>query len=1586
MLNSIRSLLRQLLIFSCMISLPTSSFSHHTPTEDRQYWTWGGAINEEPFHDDTLAGICEQIKDHYVGIDYPNGGEVINATWTHRRDPDTNAITKIQYDCYIQYTNALGQIVGGDSSGGSSGFLHCDELVAGRIQSLQKVCDPDPVLICELIDGNPIAVSSGLKVQRNMDWSSSVEGRFNFAREYTSRPQLSDLTIAGFGAGWSSPLFGKVTKFNSPIRDSWTVHLGGRNSQTFDYRIVAWQGRYVPESTDHGNDFRPNVASEGGRAVFFHQDGRHYLYKYVHNRLALLDEMRWPDGYAISIEHDDLNRPVAMEDNRGQRAQFTWTDATVAGNNDTESQISAINIDTNYDSILFTSDVSIDYTYMFASISPLGLAETTALTNTNGSVAVATAVTVTGLASNTVLSDMTYTYESARPRLLTGISDGRSSATGQEFHYATFSYSGGADQDVRAINSTHSNGAMSTDVGLKVETAAGFEVTVTNSLGKDTIYSFSNLSGENRLVRVEGVGTSACLPSNSTAVHDANGRIAERTQRNGARTTFTRDSFGRIVTRTEDADGDQPRVTTYTWPTSNLRKPLTRATSELKETFMYDAGGLLTSYTQEDVLSGSPDFGKTRTTTYSYTTLASGLKVMTSLDGPGLLADGVNDLTTFEYDALGRLTKTTDPSGLVTEVLAFDVTGLPSLIKDARSFEWAMEYDLKGQLIKSIFQPNGVADTTTYTYDIIGQMISSKDALNRQWDYTYDEARRLVEIESPTGDAITLAYDAMGNVTRTAHLDMADLERFIAETQYDELGRVLQALGSNGQITGFTHDVEDNLATVTDAANLVVTKSYDALNRMTEIADRAGGTTSMIHDIDDQVTSYTDPRGIETAFTFNGFGELLSEDSGDRGIMSYTYNNRGLPTSYTDGRGVVTNYTYDDAGRILSKTHPSDSSLDQDFTYYPSDAPNTFDRGLLRRITHQAGYSDLRSQRTRGEMRQFNHRIDNIWYRTQYWPRQEWQLNQILYPSGSRLQHIYDKDGNVTRLRWRAKDPDTGAFAPWQDVVNNLDYAPLGPPTSMTYGDGGTLTASYDTSYRLTGLIDIIGTNTLRDTSYDWTNRDNLGGVTDNLDPAQDENYSYSNREFLTSADGSWGELEWLYDSVGNRTEQLSLDGGTSTADVYTYWPDTNQLDSVTYSTGVTRQFTYDGAGNVTAYNRGELNYTYTYDAANRMSSFAVNGVVQAQYEYNHLGQQVVRKLIQAGRVIHAIHDRDGNRMAEYDYDNTTGTSTLLREYIWANGQIVAVVEDEEIYFVRSDHIGRPIFATDDAGVKVWEASYLPFGGVETSTGSNSNLRFPGQWFQSETGLHQNWMRDYDPTLGRYLQADPLGLVDGASIFGYALQNPGRYVDPRGESAAWYGGVFFGAYEVGQEYQLHGLNATCWNLAGIMTGGVSGGAGGAAGGTAGLKSFNNLIVPWVKKNVHNNIKRDIGEYLSLAKNWRPWHGIPKRGQAIGKQNNVIYTSEADWTLTNRFTGVKRWIESKFGTSNLTGPQRFARDGLGSRYSIDRWTYDWFGKNFSAGTAGTGAAIAGLGNSYADWDWTWRFADDCECAVTWVLKQ
>jgi RHS repeat-associated protein len=135
----------------------------------------------------------------------------------------------------------------------------------------------------------------------------------------------------------------------------------------------------------------------------------------------------------------------------------------------------------------------------------------------------------------------------------------------------------------------------------------------------------------------------------------------------------------------------------------------------------------------------------------------------------------------------------------------------------------------------------------------------------------------------------------------------------------------------------------------------------------------------------------------------------------------------------------------------------------------------------------------------------------------------------------------------------------------------------------------------------------------------------------------------------------------------------------------------------------------------------------------------------------------------------------------------------VIREYIWLDGRPLAVVDGGQVYWLHWDHILRPVLATDATGSVVWAACYLPFGGIDqvsVDTGAlEQNLRFPGQWFQAETGpgsgsgagLHQNWMRDYDPTTGRYLQADPLGLVDGPSVYGYARQSPVRYADFNGQ-------------------------------------------------------------------------------------------------------------------------------------------------------------------------------------------------------------
>ena len=103
------------------------------------------------------------------------------------------------------------------------------------------------------------------------------------------------------------------------------------------------------------------------------------------------------------------------------------------------------------------------------------------------------------------------------------------------------------------------------------------------------------------------------------------------------------------------------------------------------------------------------------------------------------------------------------------------------------------------------------------------------------------------------------------------------------------------------------------------------------------------------------------------------------------------------------------------------------------------------------------------------------------------------------------------------------------------------------------------------------------------------------------------------------------------------------------------------------------------------------------------------------------------------------------------------------------------------LYYVHNDHLGTPQAMTDSSGTVVWRATYDPFGQatITTSTITN-NLRLAGQYFDSETGLHYNWHRYYDPKIGRYLTSDPIGLAGGLNTYLYANANPLRYIDPDG--------------------------------------------------------------------------------------------------------------------------------------------------------------------------------------------------------------
>lgn len=105
----------------------------------------------------------------------------------------------------------------------------------------------------------------------------------------------------------------------------------------------------------------------------------------------------------------------------------------------------------------------------------------------------------------------------------------------------------------------------------------------------------------------------------------------------------------------------------------------------------------------------------------------------------------------------------------------------------------------------------------------------------------------------------------------------------------------------------------------------------------------------------------------------------------------------------------------------------------------------------------------------------------------------------------------------------------------------------------------------------------------------------------------------------------------------------------------------------------------------------------------------------------------------------------------------------------------------ETLYYFHNDHLGTPQVMTGDNQAVVWQADYKPFGEVVITTAViENNLRFPGQYFDAESGLSYNYFRYYDPHTGRYITSDPMDLVDGPNTYAYVRSNPVNRIDPPG--------------------------------------------------------------------------------------------------------------------------------------------------------------------------------------------------------------
>jgi len=322
-------------------------------------------------------------------------------------------------------------------------------------------------------------------------------------------------------------------------------------------------------------------------------------------------------------------------------------------------------------------------------------------------------------------------------------------------------------------------------------------------------------------------------------------------------------------------------------------------------------------------------------------------------------------------------------------------------------------------------------------------------------------------------------------------------------------------------------------------------------------------------------------------------------------------------------------------------------------------------------------------------------------------------------------------------------------------------------PDKVTLPGGSQINLSYDALMRLKSKVVKDATqNILMNYGYEYSPSSN---ITKKSTENGDYDYAYDELYRLISATNPvLSEESFVYDLLGNRLN----DGAT--------FDRNNALLS-----NDDASFEYDLNGNLVRKTVGGEVVEFVYDVANLLVSVKENGNLKAEYGYDPFGRRIWKEV--GGTRTYFAYSDEG-LIGEFDESGTEIKGYGWKpDSTWSTNPLFLRVNGSYLWY-QNDHLGTPQLLVDGQGLVVWEAVYSAFGEARLDVELvESNLRFAGQYFDEETGLHYNWWRFYDPGLGRYLRIDPIWVVN---LYGYAYQNPLGFVDPlglEGESAnSWW--------------------------------------------------------------------------------------------------------------------------------------------------------------------------------------------------------
>ncbi|MEU0597289.1 RHS repeat-associated core domain-containing protein [Streptomyces sp. NPDC006393] len=832
--------------------------------------------------------------------------------------------------------------------------------------------------------------------------------------------------------------------------------------------------------------------------------------------------------------------------------------------------------------------------------------------------------------------------------------------------------------------------------------------------------------------------------------YDADGRMTRWTDRNGTWFSYVYDERGR-VTRTDGVDGilsgtltydDTARTTTYT--DSLGRTSVHR----------YNAEGL--------VVEKTDPLGHVTRTEWD----ECGVR-------PVAVTDPLGHTTRYAYDEAGNLTELVLPDGAVARA-TYGTHGLPTEVVEPGGATWRHTYDDCGNLLTTV-DPAGAE--TRYDNDASGRPATITNALGHTRTVAYDGAGLPVALTDELGHTTTVHRDAFGRV-----VEITDPLGHTTRMKWTVEGKPAWREYPDGTRESWTWDAEGNLLSHTDPAGNTTHQTTAPFDLPATRTDPDGARYAFAYDTELRLTGVTNPQGLTWSYRYDEAGRLVAETDFDGRTLTYAHDAAGRLASRTNGAGETMRFTRDALGRVVE--HRSGTE-DVTFVYGPdgalvraanADADVTMERdalgriltetvngrtirytydalgrrtgrqtpsGMVSRWTYDPAGRPISLESGNGELRfvhdavgrEVQRRIGKAVTLTQTWDRGDRLTTQSLaahVPAGTErlLQHrayAYQADGHVTEIR------------------------------ELT---SGTRRFDVDTMGRVTGVR-----------AHGWAETyayDVVGNVVHVAAPHHDAS---GDREFEGTLIRRSGRTEYEYDAQGRlvRKTRRLLNGQKRH---WTYsWNSEDRLTDAITPEGEHWRYAYDAIGRRTA--------KYRTDGS---------GPAGERTEWCWDGSQVAEQSTADGRVKMWEYAPGTHRpVAQIDHRPAVrhpGTSFFAR---LAEDATADPDRATRFHAVITDLVGTPAELVSVDGDVAWQRRTTLWGNAYPAPTDDSEsvdcpIRFPGQYWDAETGLHHNFHRYYDPETARYISPDPLGLDAGPNPCWYG-PNPLTWIDPHGLAA-----------------------------------------------------------------------------------------------------------------------------------------------------------------------------------------------------------